>query len=436
VGGGERVDYLRKGEHQMGLFTVVQISDMHLDLHHGQCKVDFDEIRARVDAEGPDLVIVTGDVSADGHIHAGVFDRVKSQLDLFSAPVHVIPGNHDVGDKRGEKHEVKPEYLEKWKATFKSDRFHVRRDGWSLIGINTQVLGSSFHEEVEQFAWLDEILAAAESRHEQVAIFLHAAPYLNKPNETLCGPSQYWGFDPIPRGELLERLGRPVVKLVGNGHLHWHRIIERNSVIHVWCPSTSFVVDDAIFPDGGAVVGFVKYEFNVNGVTSKLISLDTNPKTVVAFRRTVDLPGRAPMTLARLVLDMNGTTSRDGNLLPGVADRIRDLATRIRITVLTADTFGLAESSWANLPVHVEIIKTGDDKRKRIEELGAESLVAIGNGRNDVEMVKAAAIGIAVIGPEGASGELLRSADVVTNNIDEALDLVAKPVRLKATLRD
>ena len=104
--------------------------------------------------------------------------------------------------------------------------------------------------------------------------------------------------------------------------------------------------------------------------------------------------------------------------------------------MLTADTFGLAESSWAHLPVHVEIIKTGHDKRKRIEELGVQSLVAIGNGRNDVEMVKAAAIGIAVIGPEGASGELLRCADVVTNSIDDALDLVAKPTRLKATLRD
>ena len=428
--------YLRKSEHQMSLFTVVQISDMHLDPQPGQCETCFDEIRTRIDAEGPDLVVVTGDVSADGHIHSGMFDRVKSQLDLFSVPVHVIPGNHDVGDKRGEKHEVKPEYLEKWKATFKSDRFHVRRDGWRLIGINTQVLGSSFYEEAEQFAWFDDILTAAESRHDQVAIFLHAAPYLDKPDETLSGPSQYWGFDPTPRGELLERLDRPGVKLVANGHLHWHRILERNGVTHVWCPSTSFVVDDAIFPDGGAVVGFVKYEFNLNGVISKLVSLDTDPKTVVAFRRTVELPGQAPITLARLVLDMNGTTSQDGKLLPGVADRIRELATRIRITVLTADTFGLAESSWAHLPVHVEIIKTGHDKRKRIEELGVQSLVAIGNGRNDVEMVKAAAIGIAVIGPEGASGELLRCADVVTNSIDDALDLVAKPTRLKATLRD
>ena len=80
----------------MSLFTVVQISDMHLDPQPGQCETDFDEIRTRIDAEGPDLVVVTGDVSADGHIHSSVFDRVKSQLDLFSVPVHVIPGNHDV----------------------------------------------------------------------------------------------------------------------------------------------------------------------------------------------------------------------------------------------------------------------------------------------------------------------------------------------------
>ena len=68
--------------------------------------------------------------------------------------------------------------------------------------------------------------------------------------------------------------------------------------------------------------------------------------------------------------------------------------------------------------------------------MGGDSVIAIGNGRNDVPMMGRAGLGIAVIGPEGGSGELLRVADVVVRDIRDASDLVTNPLRLKATLRD
>jgi soluble P-type ATPase len=61
--------------------------------------------------------------------------------------------------------------------------------------------------------------------------------------------------------------------------------------------------------------------------------------------------------------------------------------------------------------------------------------VAIGNGRNDVNMLAEAALGIAVMGPEGTSSEAVRAADVVVMSINEALDVLLHPERLKATLR-
>jgi len=88
------------------------------------------------------------------------------------------------------------------------------------------------------------------------------------------------------------------------------------------------------------------------------------------------------------------------------------------------------------LPLSVEIIETGEDKAAYIEKLDPDQLVVIGNGRNDVPWVKRAAIGIAVVGPEGAAGELVKAADVVVSDINDALDLVLNPLRLKATLRD
>ena len=64
-----------------------------------------------------------------------------------------------------------------------------------------------------------------------------------------------------------------------------------------------------------------------------------------------------------------------------------------------------------------------------------EKTVSIGNGRNDQRMLKASRLGIAVILGEGASMEALMNADIVCTSIVSALELLAHPLRLTATLR-
>jgi P-type E1-E2 ATPase len=149
----------------------------------------------------------------------------------------------------------------------------------------------------------------------------------------------------------------------------------------------------------------------------------------------VDVPGRPNVTLSYLVLDYTGTLAGDGSLLPGVSSRLRKLARRLRIIVVTADTFGTAQAALLGLPVEVKSVKIGLEKLRLVRQLGPEHVMAIGNGRNDVQMIRAAAIGVAVIGPEGAAGELVAAADVVVRDIRDALDLPGKPLKLKATLR-
>ena len=141
-------------------------------------------------------------------------------------------------------------------------------------------------------------------------------------------------------------------------------------------------------------------------------------------------------SIHRLVLDFTGTLSRDGVLIPGVAERLRELSPDLRVTVLTADTFGTAREALRELPVEVEIIRDGAHKAEMVAAMDPNSVIAIGNGRNDVPMMRVAKVGIAVVGPEGAAAELLAAAAVVTRDILDALDLVANPLRLKATLRD
>jgi soluble P-type ATPase len=67
--------------------------------------------------------------------------------------------------------------------------------------------------------------------------------------------------------------------------------------------------------------------------------------------------------------------------------------------------------------------------------LGADQVIAIGNGSNDAAMLREAAVGIAVLGPEGLALDALLAADVAAPDILTALDLLRDPARLIATLR-
>ena len=55
---------------------------------------------------------------------------------------------------------------------------------------------------------------------------------------------------------------------------------------------------------------------------------------------SLEVRGGETKSFTGLLLDYTGTLSLDGTLLPGVAQRLVQLARTIRITVLTADTFG------------------------------------------------------------------------------------------------
>lgn len=152
----------------------------------------------------------------------------------------------------------------------------------------------------------------------------------------------------------------------------------------------------------------------------------------------VAIPGQGVWQLEHLVLDLNGTIALDGELLAGVAARLAALAASLTIHLVTADTRGRAAEMAESLGLQLLRIRPDDEvgqKRALVEQLGAEGVVAIGNGANDAGMLAAAALGIAVLGPEGLATAALRTADVVVARIEDALDLLLHSQRLVATLR-
>ena len=106
--------------------------------------------------------------------------------------------------------------------------------------------------------------------------------------------------------------------------------------------------------------------------------------------------------------------------------------------MLTADTHSRHQIIDYQLGLHAVRIPAGDDpdaNAATMRRLGAEQVVAVGQGGNDAGMLRDAALGICVLGPEGAAMEALMAADVAAPSNQDALDLLTQPVWLVATLR-
>jgi P-type E1-E2 ATPase len=153
----------------------------------------------------------------------------------------------------------------------------------------------------------------------------------------------------------------------------------------------------------------------------------------------IEIPGGRKLELRNLVLDYNGTIAVDGNIAAGVKELLEALSRKLDIHVVTADTFGNARAGLADVSCSVLILGLRDQAEQKLEyvkSLGTGSTVCVGNGRNDLSMLREAALGIAVILKEGAFGQTLTHADIICTDIVSALELLVYTKRLQATLRN
>lgn len=152
----------------------------------------------------------------------------------------------------------------------------------------------------------------------------------------------------------------------------------------------------------------------------------------------VDVPGFKTLKLDHLVLDYNGTLAVDGRLIDGVDSALNQLSTSIDVHVITADTFGKAAAALERVACRLSILpQAGQEEEKLayVRALGPDQTVCMGNGRNDRLMLKAAALGVAVMLDEGIAVETLLAADIVASGVLPALALLSNPLRMVATLR-
>lgn len=150
------------------------------------------------------------------------------------------------------------------------------------------------------------------------------------------------------------------------------------------------------------------------------------------------IPGFGQLRLAHAVLDVNGTLAVDGRVEPEVQSLLTELAQHIEVHFLSALTHGNRDALERELGLPILQLKPGNEAEQKadyVRLLGAEQCVAIGNGRNDVQMLEAAALAIAVLGSEGTATQAIIAAHIIVRRPVEALELLLNPSRIVATLR-
>ena len=150
------------------------------------------------------------------------------------------------------------------------------------------------------------------------------------------------------------------------------------------------------------------------------------------------VPGRADVEIEHAVFDINGTLAVDGSLVDGVEERVLRRCPGLRLHLASSDTFGTGRAIADPLVAEFVRVAPPDEslaKAEVVRRLGPDQTIVVGNGSNDALMLEAAALGIYVIGAEGAAVASMLAADIVVADVLQALDLLVDPRRLTATLR-
>ena len=122
---------------------VVQISDTHLSPARAYAVPNVRAILAWLAADPPDLVVHTGDLTADDPDDAEEAEFARQLLTADGLPLVVLPGNHDVGGFSGDRFSA--ERLATHQARWGADAWVVELGPWRLVGADVYRLAEAGH---------------------------------------------------------------------------------------------------------------------------------------------------------------------------------------------------------------------------------------------------------------------------------------------------
>lgn len=148
------------------------------------------------------------------------------------------------------------------------------------------------------------------------------------------------------------------------------------------------------------------------------------------------VPGVGEIEINTIVLDLNGTLAVKGSIVEGAKERIAKLKKMgFKVLLFTGDQRGNAADLCKDLGIEFSKASSKEEKENLIKQLDLETTAAIGNARIDIGKFRNAKLSIATLQAEGIHTEILKYADVLVPNINDALDFFIYSDIFAATMR-
>lgn len=256
------------------LYSFAVISDTHVNPDEDRCNspfpvnaranrrfryvvADINRVVADINRREVDFVVHLGDllhpVPETGELFAQAANAYRAIVSDLTMPIHVLPGNHDIGDtpiSGGPASPTTPKMIEAWEKEFGAQYHSFEKGGVRFLLLNAQLINSGLQNEVDQRRWVENELAAAQGQ--RVMLMLHHPAYLCYPDEL----DHYDNTDQPGRGWLLGLLEKHGIEAMFSGHAHNFWYDRYGETDFYLAPATSFVRQDysemlrAVPPEG------------------------------------------------------------------------------------------------------------------------------------------------------------------------------------------
>ncbi len=216
---------------------IAQITDMHVKPEGEMLSGTLDSFTGLADAVGrinaldplPDLVVATGDLTADGE--RAEYAALRRLLERLEMRYLLIPGNHDIREYLGAAFADQP-----WRPTGEYLHYAVDDYPLRLVALDTLVPGSHAGLlDESRLSWLDKTLGAAPDQ--PTVILMHHPPFA-----TGIGPMDRMGLENSSGFAAVAERHKQIVRILC-GHIHRPVQALVAGIPASVAPSTSFQVE-------------------------------------------------------------------------------------------------------------------------------------------------------------------------------------------------